>query len=98
MYFNQGNPLHKIVFENKEIIFSSKTKSFFHLLNKKQNKNLKKKICRNCQKCIFKWKRYLWKPIFNKNYTIRWKKGRALNKAYKLIIFIFDIKIYLDYA
>ena len=33
-YYNNGKPLNKIVFENKGIILSSKTKSFYYLLEK----------------------------------------------------------------
>lgn len=41
-YHNNGKPLNKMVFENKEIILSSKTKSFYYLLEK--YKNLRQKI------------------------------------------------------
>ena len=34
LYYNNGEPLRKIVFENKEIIISKKTKSFYYLLEK----------------------------------------------------------------
>ena len=35
-YYNNEEPLNKIIFENKEIILSSKTKSFYYLLEKYQ--------------------------------------------------------------
>ena len=44
IYYNQGKPLHKITFEKKEIILSPKTKSFYYLLQKKQNQNLQKNL------------------------------------------------------
>ena len=43
-YYNHQEPLHKISFENKEIILSTKTKSFFYLLEKIQNRNLEKNL------------------------------------------------------
>ena len=33
-YYNKGKPLDKIVFENKEVILSNETKSFYYLLEK----------------------------------------------------------------
>ena len=33
-YYNKGQPLDKIVFENEEIILSEETKSFYYLLDK----------------------------------------------------------------
>jgi hypothetical protein len=36
-YYNKEEPLYKIIFENKEIILSSKTKSFYYLLEKYQD-------------------------------------------------------------
>ena len=33
-YYNKGKPLDKIVFENKEVILSKGTKSFYYLLEK----------------------------------------------------------------
>ncbi len=44
LYYNHGKPLRKITFENKDIILSSKTKSFYYLLQKKQNQNLQKNL------------------------------------------------------
>ena len=44
LYYNQGKPLHKITFKNKDIILSSKTKSFCCLLQKKRNQNLQKNL------------------------------------------------------
>lgn len=41
-YFNEKKPLKKIVFENKEITLSSKTKSFYYLLEK--NEDLRQNI------------------------------------------------------
>ena len=43
-YYNNQNPLYKIVFENKEINLASKTKSFYYLLEKNKDKNLKQKF------------------------------------------------------
>ena len=75
MYFNQGNPLHKIVFENKEIIFSSKTKSFFHLLNKKQNTNLKKKIVETAKSVYLSGNDIYGSPFLTKIIPSDGKKG-----------------------
>ena len=41
-YYNKEEPLYKIIFENKEILLSSKTKSFYYLLEK--NQDLKQEI------------------------------------------------------
>ena len=41
-YYNKEEPLNKIHFENKEILLSSKTKSFYYLLEK--NQDLKQEI------------------------------------------------------
>ena len=43
-YYNNQNPLYKIVFENKEINLASKTKSFYYLFEKNKDKNLKQKF------------------------------------------------------
>ena len=49
-YYNKEKPLNKIFFENKEIVLSSKTKSFYFLLRK--YKNLKEKLI-NTDKIIY---------------------------------------------
>ena len=41
-YYNKEKPVNKIIFENKEIILSSKTKSFYFLLRK--YKDLREKL------------------------------------------------------
>ena len=41
-YYNKGNPLDKIVFENLNVNLSEKTKTFYNLIDK--NKNLKKHL------------------------------------------------------
>ena len=41
-YYNKEKPINKIIFENKEIILSSKTKSFYFLLRK--YKDLREKL------------------------------------------------------
>ena len=41
-YYNKEEPLYKIIFENKLILLSSKTKSFYYLLEK--NQDLKQEI------------------------------------------------------
>ena len=43
-YYNKEEPLKKIIFENKEIILSPKTKSFYELLERDKNKKLRGKI------------------------------------------------------
>ena len=43
-YYNKGESLNKIIFENKEIILSSKTETFFDLISKNKNIKLRKEI------------------------------------------------------
>ena len=51
-YYNDGKPLNKIFFKEREIILSPKTKSFYCLLEK--NKNLKSKIIEIAKRCYLK--------------------------------------------
>ena len=48
-YYNREKPLNKIIFENKKIILSPKTKSFYELL--KRYKDISKDIIRIANKC-----------------------------------------------
>lgn len=43
-YFNKEAPLEKFKFNEKEFILSTKTKSFYYLLTKKKNCDLKKEL------------------------------------------------------
>ena len=43
-YFNKEAPLEKFKFNEKEFILSTKTKSFYYLLNKNKNCDLKKEL------------------------------------------------------
>ena len=43
-YYNKGESLNKIIFENKEINLSSKTETFFDLISKNKNIKLRKEI------------------------------------------------------
>ena len=44
IYYNNERPLEKIMFRNEEIILSKKTKSFYYLLEKGKNKDLKQEL------------------------------------------------------
>jgi hypothetical protein len=44
LYFNKEAPLEKFKFNEKEFILSTKTKSFYYLLTKKKNCDLKKEL------------------------------------------------------
>lgn len=50
-YYNNKKPLNKIIFENKEIILSSKTKTFYDLLQK--NESLKKNLINTVKSAYF---------------------------------------------
>lgn len=50
-YYNRGEPINKIVFENKEIIFSKRTKCFHALLNK--NKEQEKYLIQTAKMAYF---------------------------------------------
>jgi len=43
-YYNKEKPLNKIYFENKVIVFSPRTESFYFLLEKLEDKDLKQDI------------------------------------------------------
>ena len=43
-YYNKGESLNKIIFENKEIILSSNTETFYDLIKKKRNIKIRKEI------------------------------------------------------
>ena len=51
-YYNDGKPLNKIYFMEREIFLTPKTKSFYCLLEK--NRNLKKEIIEIAKRCYFK--------------------------------------------
>ena len=61
-YFNNGNPLDKIMFENKEIKLSKKTQSFYYLLEK--NKNLRKNLINTAEIVYFDGKDIDEYPFF----------------------------------
>ena len=44
LYYNNLKPLNKLIFEDKKIILSPKTKSFYYLLETSKNKNLRKNL------------------------------------------------------
>ena len=44
LYYNNETPLEKIMFGNEEIILSKKTKSFYYLLEKGKNKDLRQEL------------------------------------------------------
>lgn len=48
LYYNQGNHSDRIIYDTKEIILSPKTKPFYFLLEKDENKNLESEII----KCV----------------------------------------------
>ena len=52
LYYNQGNHLDRIIYDTKEIILSPKTKPFYFLLEKDENKNLETKIIK-CVKDVY---------------------------------------------
>jgi len=52
LYYNQGKYLDKIIYDNKEIILSQKTKPFYCLLEKDENKNLESEIIK-CVKDVY---------------------------------------------
>ena len=43
-YYNKEKPLNKIYFENKVIVFSPRTESFYFLLEKNKDNELKQDI------------------------------------------------------
>ena len=51
-YYNDGKPLNKIYFMEREIFLTPKTKSFYCLLEK--NRNLKKEIIEIAKRCYLK--------------------------------------------
>ena len=52
-YYNKEEPLKKIIFENKEIILSPKTKSFYELLEKNKNNELREEIIKAVKSIYF---------------------------------------------
>ena len=52
-YYNKEEPLKKIIFENKEIILSPKTKSFYELLKKNKNNELREEIIKAVKSIYF---------------------------------------------
>ena len=61
-YYNNGNPLDKIMFENEEMKLSEKTKSFYYLLEK--NKNLRKNLINTAEIVYFDGKDTEEYPFF----------------------------------
>ena len=53
-YYNDGKPLNKIYFKEREIFLSPKTKPFYCLLEK--NKNLKSEIIEVAKRCYLEEK------------------------------------------
>ena len=75
LYYNHQEPLHKISFENKDIILSPKTKSFFYLLEKIQNKNLEQKFIETAKSVYFNGNDTNVKPFLTKIVSSDEKKG-----------------------
>ena len=75
LYYNHQEPLHKISFENKEIILSTKTKSFFYLLEKIQNRNLEQKFIETAKNVYFNGNDSNVKPFLTKIVSSDEKKG-----------------------
>ena len=59
-YYNEGRPLGKIHFKGKDIILSSKTKTFYDLIEK--NKKLKMELIETVKRVYF----YGYDNPFNK--------------------------------
>ena len=71
IYYNKGNPLDKIVFENLNVNLSEKTKTFYNLIDK--NKNLKKYLIDIAEKY------YICNIGFKKSVSV--KKEGKINKV-----------------
>jgi hypothetical protein len=53
IYYNNERPLEKMMFGNEEIILSKKTKSFYYLLEKEKNKDLRQKLIATAKSVYF---------------------------------------------
>ena len=53
IYYNNERPLEKMMFGNEEIILSKKTKSFYYLLEKEKNKDLRQKLITTAKSVYF---------------------------------------------
>ena len=53
IYYNNEQFINKITFENKDIFFSKKTKSFYDLLKSKKNKNITKELIKTAKDAYF---------------------------------------------
>ena len=53
IYYNNEQCISKITFENKDIFFSKKTKSFYDLLKSKKNKNIANELIKTAKKAYF---------------------------------------------